>query len=253
METESPSISHGIAHRLEQMILEGTLAPLQKIPSERQLAAKFGVSRAIVRESLHELQGRGLIETRHGQGSFVTDFVPEESDAGPLMQLYFGHRRTLYDLYEVRELLEGQAAFLAAERGTEKDFHNITKAFNAMEGADPTNRTELDHAFHIAIVEASHNPVLVHTLNSLRTLILHTVHASVINLSHQAEAMQQIEKHHRQIYTAIMARQPLWAKKAAKAHVKNVCERLRVMEEENQTVMREAVKSSEDKGAATSS
>lgn len=241
MEDEQLPLSHAIAHRIEQLIVEGTIAPLKKIPSERQLAQKFGVSRAVIREALRELQGRGMIETHHGQGSFASALVPETKAIEPLLQLFFCHRRTLYDLYEVRELLEGEAAFLAAERGTDKDFHMITKAFDAMESADPLTRTELDHAYHLAIVEASHNPVLVHTLNGLRTLILHTVHASVVNLSHREKSMEQIDKHHRQIYTAIMARQPLWAKKAATAHVRHVCEQIKALEENEQTVMREAV------------
>lgn len=244
MTNDTQSMSHSIAHRLEQLILDGTLNPHQKIPSERNLCIKFGVSRSIIREALKELQGRGLIETLHGQGSFVIDLVPEMNNSTPLMQLYFGHPRTLYDLYEVRELLEGQAAFLAAERGDEKDFYKITKAFNEMEDADPYTRTELDHAFHIAIVEASHNPVLIHTLSSLRQLILHTIHASVINLSHRQKVMDQINKHHRQIYTAIMARQPLWAKKAATAHVRHVCDTIKGLEDTHQKVMREAVSSS---------
>ncbi len=245
MENDSPPISHAIAYRLEQMILEGTLTPLEKIPSERQLCKKFGVSRSIVREALKELQGRKLIETRHGQGSFVSELIPEMASTAPLIELYFGHPRTLYDLYEVRESLEGQAAFLAAERGTDKDFYAITKAFNEMEDANPSTRTELDHAFHMAIVEASHNPVLVHTLSSLRSLVLHTVHASVINLGHREKVMEQIDKHHRQMYNAIISRQPLWAKKAAAAHVRHVCEQLKSLEESHHTIMRDAISSSE--------
>ena len=66
-ERHSPSTAQSIATHLEQMILDGTLSPEHRIPSERQLSARLGVSRAIVREALHELQGRGMIETRHGK------------------------------------------------------------------------------------------------------------------------------------------------------------------------------------------
>src|SRR5690554_5316395 len=114
-------ISREISYKLEHLILEGGLAPGQKIPSERQLVARLGVSRSVVREALHELQARGVIETRHGKGSFVASIVPESGTSGsnsPLMYLYQGHTRTLYDLLEVREQLEGQAAFLAAQRAT---------------------------------------------------------------------------------------------------------------------------------------
>jgi GntR family transcriptional activator of glc operon len=115
MENKALPIAQSIARHLEELILDGTLAPDQKLPSERALVTKLGVSRAIIREALHELHGRGIIETRHGKGSFVSGIVSQPEDTGPLMQLYFGHARTLYDLFEVREQLEGQAAFLAAE------------------------------------------------------------------------------------------------------------------------------------------
>ncbi|MEO9588175.1 MAG: winged helix-turn-helix domain-containing protein, partial [Marinobacter sp.] len=70
------AIAQEISYRLERLILDGGLAPEQKMPSERQLATRLGVSRAIIREALHELQGRGVIETRHGKGSFVARIVP---------------------------------------------------------------------------------------------------------------------------------------------------------------------------------
>src|SRR5680860_948575 len=152
MQERPISMSRAVAYRLEQLILDGSLAPEQMIPSERQLASRFGVSRAIVREALHELQGRGIVRTQHGKGSFVSHMVPEPEDNGPLMQMFMEHSRTLYDLFEVRQELEGKAAYLAAERATEKDQYQITKAFEAMEKADPLTNADLDHAFHRAIV-----------------------------------------------------------------------------------------------------
>lgn len=241
MENSSLPISQAIAHQIEQMILDGSLAPKQKIPSERQLSSKLGVSRSIVREALKELNGRRIVETRHGLGSFVAEIVRKPEDESPLMQLFFSHSRTLYDLYEVREQLEGQAACLAAQRGTDEDFYRITKAFNAMESADPLTNAELDHAFHRAIAEASHNAVLVHILSSLKKLLLHSVQASVSNLSHRDQFRQQIDKHHRQIYNAIISRQALWAQKAATAHVRHVCESIREIEKQEQGIIRAAI------------
>ena len=75
MEQERVSVTQAIAHRLEQIILDGTLKPGQKIPSERRLSSRLGVSRSLVREALHALQGRGVIITQHGKGSFVRTMV----------------------------------------------------------------------------------------------------------------------------------------------------------------------------------
>ena len=144
------AIAQDISFRLEQLILDGGLAPEQKMPSERQLATRLGVSRAVIREALRELQGRGVIETRHGKGSFVSRIVSaneENPDDGPLLQMFAGHPRTLYDLLEVREQLEGQAAYLAAQRATPQDLHKITKAFSALDQTDPLSNARPDHSF----------------------------------------------------------------------------------------------------------
>ena len=235
---ESTPISQGIAHRLEQLILDGDYKPGQKIPSERQLTEKLGVSRSLVREALKELHGRGIIKTQHGKGSFVSDILPVVADESVLMHLFQDHSRTLYDLLEVREQLEGQAAKLAAERGTEKDFYQITKAIEALEKSDALVNAKLDHSFHRAIAEASHNPVLIHVLNSLKGLTLQSVQVTLSNLSHRDHIKQQIDKHHRQIYNAILGRQPQWAMKAATAHVFHVRTSLKEIDKAEHGIIR---------------
>ncbi|MEX1057238.1 MAG: transcriptional regulator GlcC [Natronospirillum sp.] len=237
------SLSSSIVRRLEQLILDGTLKAGKPIPSERQLSERLGVSRNILREALKELRGRGMIDTRHGRGSVVTGLVPSIGQEDALNHLFKDHPRTLYDLLEVRELLEGRAAFLAADRGTEEDFNLITQAFNAMEEADtklvdPYEVARLDHTFHQRISEASHNPVLVHTLQSMMALMLNSVLASVNNLYHRAPSKSQIDRHHRQIYNAVIGRQADWAQKAATAHIRNIRERLTEIEREEQRLDR---------------
>ena len=107
-----------VARQLEALILDRTLLPGSKIPSERQLAQRLSVSRPVVREALKELRGRGIIETQRGRGSFVSEMLPAASDQSPLRHLFRDHSRAVYDLLEVRELLEGQSAFYAALRLT---------------------------------------------------------------------------------------------------------------------------------------
>ena len=226
-----------ISHRLEELIIDGTLQPGDKVPSERQLSQRLQVSRPLVREALKELRGRGVIETKHGKGSFVIGMVKSEEDTA-LYRLYDRHPRLLYDLLEVRELLEGQAAQMAAERGTQKDFYKITKAYTEMTSAKCNRKLEdaayLDHAFHRSIYEASHNPVLVHTLQSLMQLMLNSVMASVSNLYHRDGQKQQIDQHHQQIYQAIIDRQPNTAREAAIEHIKNIRARMLEIEKEEQ-------------------
>ncbi len=245
-EVPRESTSFAIARRLEQLILDGTLKPGKRIPSERQLAERLGVSRTIMREALKELRGRGLIQTRQGQGSTVVGLVPKLEASSPLVYLFEDHPRTLFDLLEVRELLEGQAAFLAAERGSDEDLRLITRAFEAMERAsaddhDPYEAARLDHAFHHAICEASHNPVLTHVLQSLMQLMLTSVLASVNNLYHRTAYKEQIDRHHRQIYNAVIGRRPDWARKAATDHIHSIREWMLAIEREEQRLDRSGV------------
>lgn len=244
------AIAQDISYRLERLILDGGLAPGQKMPSERQLATRLGVSRAIVREALHELQGRGVIETKHGKGSFVSRIVPGGEDDGdsPLLQMFTGHPRTLYDLLEIREQLEGQAAYLAAKRATTLDLHRITKAYAALEQTDPLTNARPDHNFHQAIVEASHNPVLVHVLNGLKNLMLLTVQASVANLSPQEEMRNKIARQHKRIYQAVMAKKPEAAKRIAMTHVRFVCDAMREIERQGTAIIRVPINSAASKG-----
>lgn len=238
LENRSAPVAYGVAHRLEQLILEGDYKPGHKIPSERQLTERLGVSRTLIREALKELHGRGIIDTFHGKGSFVSGIIPEVPNESALMHLFHDHSRTLYDLMEVREQMEGHAAQLAAERGTKRDFYQITKAFEAMEEADALTNAHLDHAFHRAIANASHNAVLIHVLNSLKSMMLQSVEAAVSNLSHREEFKSQMDKHHHQIYNAILSRQPQWAHRAATAHVRHVRESLQHIEKAEDGIIR---------------
>jgi len=152
--------------------------------------------------------------------------------------MFTGHPRTLYDLLEVREQLEGQAAYLAALRATPQDLHRITKAFSALDQTDPLSNAKPDHSFHQAVMEASHNPVLVHVLNNLKNLMLLTVQASVANLNPREEMRNRISTQHRRIYQAVMARKPEAAKRLAAAHVKFVHESMKEIEREGTKIIR---------------
>lgn len=241
MSQNEKTISQSIAFRLEQMILDGNLPPEKKLPSERMLAERLGVSRSVVREALRELSGRGIVETIHGRGSFARKVIAEVGEQSPLMELYNTHTRTLYDLYAVRALLEGEAAALAAEHGTQEEHYAITKAFTEMESVPAPANFNLDYTFHQRVVEASHNPVLVHLLASLKSPLLRSVATSLSNLVHRETFREDIERHHRQIYTAIINRNAAAARKAAMAHVKYVSDGLRNLEAQDQPIVRDFV------------
>lgn len=231
-----------VCERIERLIVDGVLKVGQALPSERRLTEKLGVSRTALREGLKLLRAKGIIETAHGKGSYVAQLSGQGSTSA-LMHLFSSQPRTLYDLFEVRSLLEGESARLAALRGTEADFVLIRRSYEALLAAheQPLTASEhahLDHAFHLAICEASHNPVLVQTLRSLTDLLLSSVFASVNNLYHREVQKRQIDRQHARLYNAVTGRLPEQARKAAIAHIQSICANLKEIEEEEQRLVR---------------
>jgi GntR family transcriptional regulator, glc operon transcriptional activator len=230
------------AERIEKLIVEGILKVGQALPSERRLTEKLGVSRTALREGMKLLRARGVIDTVHGKGSFVANLT-EQAQITPMMHLLASQPRTIYDLFEVRGMLEAEAARLAARRGTDADFILITRRYEEMiapqaQDLPPEERARLDHAFHRAICEASHNPILVNTLQSLTDLLLSSVFASVNNLYHRVPVKKQIDRQHARLYNAVTGRLPEQAHKAASEHLRNVIEYLHEIEAEEQRLVR---------------
>ncbi|MDH4567962.1 transcriptional regulator GlcC [Pseudomonas sp. BN414] len=241
---ERRQVADVVAERIEQLIVDGVLRTGQALPSERRLCDKLGISRSALREGLRVLRGRGIIETSQGRGSFVAELTGPR-DASPLMHLFSSQPRTLYDLLEVRALLEGESARLAALRGTDADFILITRRYEEMlaahqspEGLDSQEHARLDHAFHLAICEASHNPVLVHTLQSLTDLMLSSVFASVNNLYHRPLSLKQLDRQHSRLYHAVIERLPEQAQRAARDHIHGIRDSLKEIEQEEQRLVR---------------
>jgi len=237
-----------VAERIERLIIDGIVKVGELLPSERRLCEKLGTSRSALREGLRVLRGLGIIETRHGQGSYVAS-LNADRDRSPLMHLFNSQPRTLYDLLEVRAILESEAARLAAERGTSADFIMIRRRYEEMQ-AMQANTTEstleeharADHAFHRAINDASHNPVLVHTLQSLSDLMLSSVLASVSNLYHRPASKRLIDRHHARLYQAVTAREPEKACRVAREHINSLRDTFHEIEQEEQRLVRASMR-----------
>ena len=188
------------------------------------------------------LHTRGIIETSHGRESFVAALTTQPA-LTPMMHLLGSQPRTLYDIFEVREMLEAESARLAALRGTQADFALITRRYEEMLAANESEvgestRARLDYNFHLSICEASHNPVLVHTLSSLTDLLLSSVFASVNNLYPREAQKRVIDKQHARLYKAVLGKQPEQARKAASTHISTTTACMREIEAEEQRLVR---------------
>lgn len=223
-------LSDAIARELEKLILEGVLGPGDRLPPERELAQALEVSRPSLREALQKLEAAGLLETRHGGGTIVKDAIGSVvTDA--LGDLFQRHPEAAIDFIELRGTLDGISAYYAATRGTDADKAIIAERFRAMEAAhqldDPSEEAERDADFHIAIVEASHNIVLLHVMRSLMALLRRDVVFNRMLLYAKAGARDLLLDQHRAIFDAVIAGDGERARAAAQAHMQHVLEALR--------------------------
>ncbi|MBX5457376.1 MAG: FadR family transcriptional regulator [Thermogemmatispora sp.] len=210
------------AEQLRQLIESGHFAPGDRLPSERKLAELLGVSRTMVREAISTLEAIGLIEVRHGSGSYVTAEVPQHSVSAMWSAWYIAHRQDLIHLLQVREALESKAAALAAQRSRPMLVMRLRKILERMRSAGEHGQIDevsaLDSEFHSAIVKASENPILIQLLLSLNA-VLDNDRLVVFSLP---DRLQRSLHDHECIIRAIEERDPLAAQAALHEHFESV-------------------------------
>jgi GntR family transcriptional repressor for pyruvate dehydrogenase complex len=164
LNTQAIQVSDGLSAALEEMIRTGTIGHEERLPPERLLAQQLRVSRTSLREALHELELKGLIDRRPGRGTVVLD--PEVSGAGSsLLGRMTADERNLRHVMDLRAAIEPPIAARAAERATARDLRRLRVILDAMEAErSPAALAEYDVAFHGAIADAAHNPHLSRVL-----------------------------------------------------------------------------------------
>jgi GntR family transcriptional repressor for pyruvate dehydrogenase complex len=223
-------VSDAVAHELEQRILEGSVKAGDRIPAERELAQMMGVSRASLREAIQKLVMKGLLVSRQGEGTFVTDRL----DAGftdPWQEMLSTHPAVREDLLEFRHMLEAAAAECAAQRATDADLERLQLSFARLEeafsGDDLDLQVERDLAFHQAIADAAHNVIIGHQTASLLRLMRDHIRLNLSVLVRLPEAREHLQQQHRAVFEAIVGRRAASAREAAARHVDFVRARLR--------------------------
>lgn len=228
-------LADSIVDQLEHLILDGVLQPNERLPSERDLAKMFDVSRPSLREALDVLEQRGLIVSQHGGGTFVADLLGTAFSA-PLVHLFRNHPGSALDYLEFRAGLEGMAAYLAAKRATDSDREILRRIFTAMEVAhahdDPQEEAEIDAELHLAIAEAAHNIFLLHVIRSLFKLMREGVFYNRNHLYRRPGVRDLLLTQHRAVYEGVMDGDPERAREAAQTHLYYVREELRGVAQE---------------------
>jgi GntR family transcriptional repressor for pyruvate dehydrogenase complex len=208
-------MSSAVALQIKELIFQGRYKPGDRLPSERDLAQHLRVGRPTVREAIQQLAGLGLLDVRPAKGVFVRSFTPD-SVTTRLKRIVEKHIGILVQVVDARIVLEGWVAAEAARRATPEEIARIGELVRALENPNPgASAFHVHLAFHQAVLEASHNIVVFHFVDTLTSLI-----ASVSK--EEAVHVGGAPHFHRAIAEAIAARDPERAQQAMVDHLKVV-------------------------------
>jgi DNA-binding FadR family transcriptional regulator len=211
-------LSADVARRLEAFVLEGGYKSGDKLPSERELALKFGVSRTAIREGIKLLSQNGLLQSSVGRGLFVGQLSSEPvlSSLNVLLQLGGG---TLHDVVQVRNVLESLAARLAAENATEEELDELSALVDEMDEIQAAGGSygvpgTPGPKFHIVMARASHNPLLAALIEPALSLMNRGEPDPMVRSRGTARGVDN----HRRILNALRARNADEAVAAVESH-----------------------------------
>jgi len=222
----SERLSDRLAQLLSEQISAGSLQPGDRLPTELKLSQLHGVSRTVVREAVHQLKSRGLVRSRQGSGVFVAQTAthqPLTFDATVLDSI-----QAVVHVVEMRCVLEGEMAALAAERATRTQVQSLRRALKTIDVATAAGFDGVaeDLAFHRAIGEATGNPQFRLLLGFLEQYLREAIRIARRNEANHEDLMEAVRLEHRAIVDAIAARDPVLARICARAHLAHGEQRL---------------------------
>lgn len=215
----SPEGSTGqVVSFVRRLIARGALRPGDRLPAERDLAARIGVSRPTVRAGLRALSAMGVISSRHGSGTYIPDGPPSFGTEA-LSLLAALHGLTRDEMYEARRILEVGAAGLAAERASDEQIATLADEVAGMFAAmdDPACFLVHDINFHRAVAAASRNPIVAALVEMVSALYYERRRQTAARASDRD--LRDAADMHRRIYQAIRAHKPDIARQTMHAHL----------------------------------
>lgn len=222
----SGTLTDRVFGALTQLIGSGDFKPGSRLPSELNMAGRFGVSRTVIREAVSRLKSEGQVESRQGSGVFVRDrnmHAPFRIDPSIMDSV-----ESVLQVVELRMSLEGEIAALAAKRRTREQMAAIKRALKEIELDEQAggDGVEADIAFHRSIAAATGNP---HFLALIRFLFNFLTKATRITRSYEAtkaRLLQQVKEEHRLIVEAISQQDSEAARLSARRHMEGASRRL---------------------------
>jgi GntR family transcriptional repressor for pyruvate dehydrogenase complex len=208
-----------VAEQIQQLIARGVLKPGDRLPAERELAAKFGVGRGSIRDAIRTLEIMGVVEPRHGHGTVVRE-LSAESLVVPLASVLSQKRELVAELLDVRRMIEPALAARAAENATEQEIAHMQEILDRqrekMRRGEPT--IEEDSEFHYAIAVAARNTVILRVLDVLMDLLRESRTRSL-------QVPGRLERSiagHRRVLRAIKRRDAAAAQATVRQHLKEI-------------------------------
>ncbi|TWI58073.1 FadR/GntR family transcriptional regulator [Halalkalibacter nanhaiisediminis] len=214
-------ISEQVLEEIKALIKNGTFKPDEKLPSEMELAKMFQVSRSPVREAISVLAATGMVESRQGGGNWVRKVEFAEMLEQVTIELV--DIKQVYELLELRTIIESEAAALAAKRHDQKDIIELEEALHVLGENMLNNRGSIgdaeDFKFHKTIVRASKNPFLVQTIENISDLYQKALKFSLKqNVAY--EKRESVFHEHQAIFEAIKNRDSEAAAENMKKHLR---------------------------------
>ena len=212
-------IHEEVFSQIHELIKQGRFKAGDQLPSERELAETFKVSRTSVREALRALESQGLIVSRTGTGNFVAD-LPVEALVGPLARLLIDEKKALADVFEMRKLIEPHIAALAAERATRDDIAQLKKIVAKQSEAVRRGETgvEADAELHFSIGRATRNQALQKLVSGLMEMLSRSREESLQTDERRKSSIDA----HRKIIAAIEKHDQTRARSEMLRHIEQV-------------------------------
>ena len=240
-QVKQQKLSDIILSQLENMIIEGSLEPGEKLLPERELAQQFQVSRPSLREAIQKLEIKGLVTRRQGGGTFVSKKILS-GFADPLFELMANNKESKFDLLEFRHGMEGMSSYYAAMRGTKKDFEQIQLKHDNIGHSQLEGNFYIEaqavFEFYLAICTASHNIIFLHLARSMSSLLIDNIEKNLTIIAKRPEVFSKITDYRKRLLNAIISGEPKKAWGASHRHLAYIEEILLKMTQENSRIER---------------
>lgn len=220
------TLTDKVTEALVRLIRSGGYGVRARLPSEKEMAERFGVSRTVVREAVSRLKSEGLVESHQGKGVFVRAASPDVPFR--IDQRAAESVRSILQIVELRRGIEAEAAALAAARRTEGELRDIQRALAELErhvdGAQ--EGVEADKAFHRAIARAAGNPHFLALWDFIGRFLTSAMRVTRTYEGRRDDLMSQVRREHEAVVAAIARQDPEAAQAAARHHLDMVAKRI---------------------------